>query len=133
MQLHWVLYSVKGTPRATCNFLANIFVRTVLTDLPDTPCQYCIKFQHCHEQQFQKLSCVHYTIFSVVTLDLLTRARYWIAFLLWKNYAYASRISCLLLYIVHVHVIQLISKIVLQQYDRTRENTLCKAGSLSFK
>ena len=30
--------------------------------------------QHCDEQQFQTLSCVHYTIFSVVKLDLFTRA-----------------------------------------------------------
>ena len=27
--------------------------------------------QHCDEQQFQTLSCVHYTIFSVVKLDLV--------------------------------------------------------------
>ena len=30
--------------------------------------------QHCDEQQFQTLSCVHYTIFSVLTLDLFIRA-----------------------------------------------------------
>ena len=30
--------------------------------------------QHCDEQQFQTLSCVHYTIFSVVKLDLFLRA-----------------------------------------------------------
>ena len=30
--------------------------------------------QHCDEQQFQTLSCVHYTIFSVVKLDLFIRA-----------------------------------------------------------
>ena len=30
--------------------------------------------QHCNEQQFQLLSCVHYTIFSVVKLDLFVRA-----------------------------------------------------------
>ena len=30
--------------------------------------------QHCDEQQFQILSCVHYTIFSVVKLDLFIRA-----------------------------------------------------------
>ena len=29
--------------------------------------------QHCDEQQFQTLSCVHYTIFSVVKLDLFIR------------------------------------------------------------
>ena len=32
------------------------------------------KSQHCDEQQFQTLSCVHYTIFSVVKLDLFIRA-----------------------------------------------------------
>ena len=30
--------------------------------------------QHCDEQQFQIMSCVHYTIFSVVKLDLFIRA-----------------------------------------------------------
>ena len=30
--------------------------------------------QHCDEQQFQTLSCVHYTIFSVVKLNLFIRA-----------------------------------------------------------
>ena len=30
--------------------------------------------QHCDEQQFQTLSCVHYTISSVVKLDLFIRA-----------------------------------------------------------
>ena len=30
--------------------------------------------QHCDEQQFQLLSCVHYSIFSVVKLDLFIRA-----------------------------------------------------------
>ena len=30
--------------------------------------------QHCDEQQFQTLSCVHYTIFPVVKLDLFIRA-----------------------------------------------------------
>ena len=30
--------------------------------------------QHCDEQQFQALSCVHYTIFLVVKLDLFIRA-----------------------------------------------------------
>ena len=30
--------------------------------------------QHCDEQQFQTLSCVHYTIFSMVKLDLFIRA-----------------------------------------------------------
>ena len=29
--------------------------------------------QHCDEQQFQTLSCVHNTIFSVVKLDLFIR------------------------------------------------------------
>ena len=30
--------------------------------------------QHCDEQQFQTLSCVHYTIFLVAKLDLFIRA-----------------------------------------------------------
>ena len=30
--------------------------------------------QHCYEQQFQTLSCVHYTIFSVAKLGLFIRA-----------------------------------------------------------
>ena len=30
--------------------------------------------QHCDEQQFQTLPCVHYTIFSVIKLDLFIRA-----------------------------------------------------------
>ena len=30
--------------------------------------------QHCDKQQFQTLSCVHYTIFSVIKLDLFIRA-----------------------------------------------------------
>ena len=29
--------------------------------------------QHCDEQQFQTLACVHYTILSVVKLDLFIR------------------------------------------------------------
>ena len=29
---------------------------------------------HCDKQQFQTLSCVHYTIFSVIKLDLFIRA-----------------------------------------------------------
>ena len=42
--------------------------------------------QHCDEQQFQTLSCVHYTIFLIVKLDLFLRALlYWIAFLLRKK------------------------------------------------
>ena len=31
-------------------------------------------WQHCDEQQFRTLSCVHYTIFSVVKSDLFIRA-----------------------------------------------------------
>ena len=30
--------------------------------------------QHCDKQQFQTLSCIHYTIFSVAKLDLIIRA-----------------------------------------------------------
>ena len=56
---------------ATCKLFVNIFVRTVLTDLLDTIVCNC---QHCDEQQFQTLSCVHYKNFSVVKLDLFIRA-----------------------------------------------------------
>ena len=55
----------------------------------------CYESQHCDEQQFQTLSCVHYTIFSVVKLDLFIRALLLDRILaLEKNYAYASRTSC---------------------------------------
>ena len=30
--------------------------------------------QHCDEQQFQTMPCVHYTIFSIAKLDLFIRA-----------------------------------------------------------
>ena len=57
-----------------CNmqFFANIFVCTVLTDLLDSYIMSIIvsNCQHCDEQQFQTLSCVHYMIFSVAKLDL---------------------------------------------------------------
>ena len=51
-------------------------------------------YQHCDEQEFQTLSRVHYTIFSVVKLDLSIRALLLDHILLWKKYAYASRASC---------------------------------------
>ena len=40
-----------GVVANSCNLqlFANIFVRTVLTDLLNTSCQHC---QHCDEQQF---------------------------------------------------------------------------------
>ena len=53
--------------------------------------------QHYDCQQFQTLSCVHYTIFSVVKLDLVIRALLLDSILaLEKNYAYARRTSCYL-------------------------------------
>ena len=57
------------------DFFANIFVRTVF----DRSTRYIMSIialncQHCDEQQFQALSCVHYTNFSVVKLDLFIRA-----------------------------------------------------------
>ena len=56
-------------------FFANIFVRTVLTDLP--------------------LSCVYYTIFSVVKSDLFIRALLLDRILITdKNYEHAPRTSC---------------------------------------
>ena len=53
---------------------ANIFVRTVLTDLLHTSCQLYPIDYIVDEQQFRTLSCVHYTIFSVVKSDLFIRA-----------------------------------------------------------
>ena len=59
-----------------CNmqFFANIFVSTILTDLLDIMSIIVSNCQHCDEQQFQTLSCVHYMIFSVAKLDLFIRA-----------------------------------------------------------
>ena len=51
-------------------FWANIFVGTLLIDLLHIS-SIC---QHCDEQQFQTLSCVHYTLFSLVKSDLFIRA-----------------------------------------------------------
>ena len=69
--------------------------------------------QHCDEQQFQTPSCVHYTIFSLVKLDLFIRAmllNHIIA--LEKNYEYASRTSC---YVYDCHAIYVF--INHQKYD----------------
>ena len=44
-----------------------------------------VNCQHCDEQEFQTLSCVHYTIFSVVILDCTYEHCYWMAFLLGKT------------------------------------------------
>ena len=79
-----------------------IFVRTVLTDLLDTSCQLLsllsLLLSNCHncdKQQFQTLSCVHYTNFSATKLDLFIRALLLDGILaLEKTYAYASRTSC---------------------------------------
>ena len=52
-------------------------------------------FQHCDEQQLQTLSCVHYTIFSVVKLRFIhTSTVTGSYFFSEKYYAYASRTSC---------------------------------------
>ena len=48
--------------------------------------------QHCNEQQFQTLSCVHYTIFSVVMLDLLIRVLLLDTFLLRKKNTRTARV-----------------------------------------
>ena len=53
-------------------FYANIFVRTVLTRYIMSIIVSIVNF--CSESQFQTLLCVHYTIFSVVKLDLLIRS-----------------------------------------------------------
>ena len=50
--------------------------------------------QHCNEQQFPILSCIHYTIFSVVKLDLFIRLLLLDCILQGKNYTCASRTSC---------------------------------------
>ena len=56
-------------------FFANIFVHTVLTDLLFYIMSMIVSIcQHCDEQQFQTLSCVHYTILSVEKLDSFIRA-----------------------------------------------------------
>ena len=56
--------------------------------------------QHCDEQQFQTLSCVYYTIFSAVKLDLFIRALLLDRILaLEKNYAYDSRTSCYVVFV----------------------------------
>ena len=55
-------------------------------------------WQHCDEQQFQNTvmcSCVPYTIFSVVKLELCIRALLLDQILALKKYAYALRASCL--------------------------------------
>ena len=77
-----------------CNlqFFANIFDRSTSDIMSIIVCN-C---QHCAEQQFQILSCVQYTIFSVVKLNLFIRA---LAVTgsdscPGKHYAYASRTSC---------------------------------------
>ena len=90
-------------------FSANIFVVTVLTDLLDRyhdimsiTVSNC---QHCDEQQFRTLSCVHYTIFLVVNLDLFIRARTVIRSesCYGKNYVYASRTSCFIIIIISLN------------------------------
>ena len=51
--------------------------------------------QHCDEQQFQTLSCVHYTIFSVIKLNLFIGPLLLDRILaLEKNYPYISHTSC---------------------------------------
>ena len=56
--------------------------------------------QHCDEQQFETLSCVHYTIFSVVKLYEFIRALLLDRILvLEKNYAYVSCTYCFQSYI----------------------------------
>ena len=53
-----------------------------------------IQLQHCDEKRFQTLACVHYTIFSVVKLDLFIQALLLDHILaLAENYAYAYRAS----------------------------------------
>ena len=56
----------------------------------------CYENQHCDEQQFQTLSCVHYTIFSVVKLDLFIRGLLLDRILALEK---TTRTSCYLLWI----------------------------------
>ena len=56
-------------------YFANIFVCTVLTDLLDTSCQKLYPIVDiAMNNNFKTLSCVLYTIFSVVKLDSFTRS-----------------------------------------------------------
>ena len=50
--------------------------------------------QHCDAQKFQTRSCVHYTILSVVKLDLFIRTLLLDRILALENYTYVSRTSC---------------------------------------
>ena len=81
--------------------------------------------QHCNEQQFRTLSCVHYTIFSVVKSDLFIRALLLDRILVTeKNYAYASHTSCTVIdhFIVSSNI-----------YDSiTANNVLCDPTNVSL-
>ena len=52
--------------------------------------------QHCDEQQFQTLSCVHYTIFSVVKLDLFIPALLLDHILALKKHTHTPRVYLVL-------------------------------------
>ena len=64
--------------------------------------------QHCDEPQFQALSCVAYTMFTVVKLGLFIRALLLDCNLaLEENYAYALPTSCVFLMeksVFHVNI-----------------------------
>ena len=63
-----------------CKYIcAHGFGKDIIKDLALGSTRYIMSIivsnrQHCDEPQFQRLSCVHYTIFSVVNLDLFIRA-----------------------------------------------------------
>ena len=55
--------------------------------------------QHCDEQQFRALSCVHYTIFSAVNSDFIIRALLLDRIHITEK---ATRASCVhLVYVIH--------------------------------
>ena len=64
-------------------------------------------------KQFQTQSCVHYTIFSVVKVDLYIRAMLLDHILAWKKQAYASYLKCdnvtiiLILQTMAFHILEL--------------------------
>ena len=80
----------------------------------------CYESQHCDKQQFQTLSCVHYTIFSVLKLDY--EHCYWIAFLLWKKTTGTPR----------VHLVHTANKHVAYPKLNINGNNIERATNLNF-
>ena len=73
---------------------------------------------HCDEQQFQTLSCVHYSIFSEVKLDFFRTSTVTGSHSCsGKSFAYASRTSCLLYYYIVSVIMLRIDPIDMNQYN----------------